>query len=589
MRSTETADLLRLAKSFYRSNLYVTEKQKSVAFFSGATVDTIVPVFELLSWARGLPTKIYKPDYGSYQQEILNPISNLYKSKIDIACFFMTPRDFNLKLPLGTNETQAEEYVARIVQQHIDLAKMIKKQLNVAVTLNTLPHMPLRPHGNFEAYLPGSSSSLINRFNQLLIQKAPKGISIFDLNFESQKYGLNQFWDDRFWFHSKQPIALGILGRVMHSYTAFVAAQFGIAKKVLVLDLDHTLWGGVIGDDGLEGIKLGEGDAEGEAYKEFQQYCLELKNRGVLLAISSKNEENNGLLPFEKHPESILKKNDFVTWRINWSPKGENIKEMANELSLGLEHFVFFDDNPAERENVRQLAPQVTVVEVPTDPTLYRKTLDDGHFFETTSISQEDLERSNMYQQNVARDRLSQSVTNIDDFLKSLEMKAVIQKFEPVSLPRVTQLINKTNQFNLTTKRYTLVETEEIMKNPKAIALSVRLADRFGDNGLISVFIGLMDEMTLNIDTWLMSCRVLKRQMEETLFDFVVNVAKSNNIQKIIGTYIPTEKNGLVKEHYSGLGFKLLKTDGKKQIYEYDIKSHVTKTHHIQIVETLEK
>jgi FkbH-like protein len=328
-------------------------------------------------------------------------------------------------------------------------------------------------------------------------------------------------------------------------------------KKVLVLDLDNTLWGGVVADDGLEGISLGDTSPQGEAFKAFQKYIRSLKQRGVLLAVCSKNDHDRAVEVFEKHPEMVLRLADIVSFKANWEPKSENIRHMAAELNLGLDSFVFVDDNPAEIEIVRRFAPEVATLLLGPDPSEYVAQLQDCRFFEPRNITAEDAARTSQYRSETQRQQLQASVTDMDAYLESLQMEATISEFTPVDVPRLAQLINKSNQFNLTTRRRTEADLHALLHDPGHVGFSVRLKDRFGDHGLISIVIGRKKDGVLEVDTWLMSCRVLKRQVEETALNELVRLAEKNSANQLAGVYLPTPKNEMVRDFYSRMGFTL--------------------------------
>jgi FkbH-like protein len=337
-----------------------------------------------------------------------------------------------------------------------------------------------------------------------------------------------------------------------------IAALKGRAAKCLVVDLDNTLWGGVVGDDGPERLVIGEGDARGEAYAAFQRYILRLKERGVMLAVASKNDESDALEPFRSRPEMILRRDDFLAFQASWRPKSESISEIARELNIGLDAIVFVDDNPAEREQVRQALSEVRVLELGDDPTDYPMLLDQSGWFDTVVLSTEDRVRSTMYRSDVPRLQMRSNVTDYTEYLRSLNQRAVIAPFEERFLDRITQLTNKTNQFNLTTRRLSRSRLAEMMTSDSWLTAYVRLSDRFGDNGLISVLAARSEGTDLWIDLWLMSCRVFNRGVERHLCNHVVAAARADGYRRIHGLYIPTAKNGIVKELYTELGFEPL-------------------------------
>jgi len=343
-----------------------------------------------------------------------------------------------------------------------------------------------------------------------------------------------------------------------------LAALRGHSRKCLVLDLDNTVWGGVIGDDGLEGIKLAQGDATGEAHLALQEMALTLRQRGIVLAVSSKNEEAAARAPFQKHPEMLLKEDHFAVFQANWQDKATNIKAIAEELCLGLDAMVLVDDNPMERDLVRRMLPQVAVPELPEDPALYARTLAAAGYFESIAFSAEDRERAEMYQSNARRVTLQKQAGDLDSYLASLEMEIVFAPFDRAGRARISQLINKSNQFNLTTRRYSEADVAAAEADSDLFTLQVRLVDRFGDNGMISVIICRPDaggndrRRTWQIDTWLMSCRVLGRKVEQMVLREILMRAREEGIDTLIGVYRPSEKNAMVRDHYAKLGFAKL-------------------------------
>jgi FkbH-like protein len=353
-----------------------------------------------------------------------------------------------------------------------------------------------------------------------------------------------------------------------------VKAVYGRTKKCLVLDLDNTLWGGVIGDDGLQNLILGRDHPVGEGYWNFQRYVKNLRQRGILLAVCSKNELENAQEGFT-HPDSILKLDDFSAFKANWNPKSENIREIAAELNIGLDSLVFVDDNPAERALVAAQVPEVAVPDVGSDVSFYAEALEREGYFETNRIVQDDLERAAFYQGNAERAALESTFQNYGEFLASLAMEAEIGPFLPVYLERITQLINKSNQYNLTTKRYTSAEVEAVSRDGNAITLYGRLRDKFGDNGLVSVIIASVHGDKAEIDLWLMSCRVLKRDMEIAMFDALAEECQARGVRTITGVYIPSKKNGMVADHYEKLGFSRVagaeEDPAQRTIWQYEI------------------
>jgi FkbH-like protein len=387
--------------------------------------------------------------------------------------------------------------------------------------------------------------------------------------------GLAAWHDAGLWHRAKQEISPAAAPFYGDLVGRLIAAKQGKSYKCLVMDLDNTLWGGVIGDDGLAGIVIGQGSALGEAFVAFQEYARELSRRGIILAVCSKNDEANALEPFDKHPEMVLRRGDIACFVANWTDKAANLRAIATELNIGLDSLVFVDDNPFERSLVRQELPMVAVPEVGDDPVHYGRILADAGYFEGVAVTQEDRERGGQYQGNRMREALKSSATDLPSYLRGLQMQLIWRRFDPVGLSRTVQLINKTNQFNLTTRRYSEEDVLGVMRDNRAFGLQLRLLDRFGDNGIISIVIGRMqlapehdmeqnpgddgtDAGDLLIDTWLMSCRVLGRQVEPTTLNLVAEQAQRLGARRLVGEYVPTSKNAMVRDHYARLGFTVV-------------------------------
>ena len=434
------------------------------------------------------------------------------------------------------------------------------------------PHIQLLGHLDSSSF--GGASHFITRLNLELAKEARRNprLLLHDVSVLGARRGLRQWAPADRWYAYKLSTSTEGSVELAYSLAALIGAARGRSKKLLVLDLDNTLWGGVIGDDGRDGIVLGRETARAEAYTAFQEYCLALKHRGVILAVCSKNDEAMARDAFN-HPDAALRVEDFAAFQANWSPKSDNIRAIAESLNLGLDSVVFVDDNPAERQIVADELPMVAVPNVGNDVAQYPSILDEARYFETVALSGDDLARSEQWRcGNAVRSQAVASFTDYDAYLESLDMVGEIGAFSPAYLDRITQLTNKTNQFNLTTRRYTRAEIESIAANPSYITLYGRLQDRFGDNGLISVVIARVSGHTAEIDLWLMSCRVLKRGMEDAMFDALASAAAAKGVTELSGRYLPTAKNSMVKDHYRGLSFDLVDTsDGGASSWRIDI------------------
>jgi FkbH-like protein len=494
-----------------------------------------------------------------YRQALQDEKSSLVDFKPDALLFaFDAGHLFGFENP-AMSPADADTLVEATAQRIHGLWQLARVRFAGQLLQQTvLPVVP-RLLGMNEHRLPGSVAYLVDRLNWRLTALADAAsVDMVDLNRSVLNDGLAAWHDPVLWNRAKQEIsplagmAYGDL--VMRA----VGARYGRSAKCLVLDLDNTLWGGVIGDDGLEGIRLGQGSAMGEAFVAFQRYVRALAGRGIILAVCSKNDDENARAPFQRHPDMVLKLEDIACFVANWSDKAANLRFIAERLNIGMDSLVFVDDNPFERNIVRRELPMVSVPEMPEDPSLYSQCIADAGYFEALHVTPEDFERGGQYRANIAREDLRASHTDVEGYLRSLEMDLRWQPFDKVGLQRIVQLINKTNQFNLTTRRYTDADIQEIMQTVGAMTLQLRLLDTFGDNGIIGVVIGRPKKDAIVLDTWLMSCRVLGRQVEEATMNLVASEASKLGATRLIGEYIPTKKNAMVRDHYQKLQFTKL-------------------------------
>jgi FkbH-like protein len=536
-------------------------KTVKVALLGGASTELLEGPLTLAMNALGLDCHMHHCAYNTYAQEMLEVTSATAKFKPEVAVVVNSPANIPGWPAPADKPQNVRQMVEDVCQYWLELCSRLHEHTQCEIILNNFHMLPTRPLGNLGTKLPWEANNFLRRVNLELGDRAPAYVHINDVESLSAYYGLAQWFDLRYWFHAKQPVSFQCLVPYVRNTARIIGALFGCTAKCLVVDLDNTLWGGVVGDDGLEGIVIGEGSAVGEAYKAFQEYLLKLKQCGILLAVCSKNEEANALSPFLHRPEMVLKRGDFVSFKANWLSKPDNLYAIATELNLGLQSLVFVDDNPAEREHIRLRLPDVKVVDLSNDPTDYPRLLDQTGWFESTVLSTEDQQRTRQYHENMQRTQLRDSTADYTTYLASLQQKAVIRPFEAVHLDRITQLINKSNQFNLTTLRQSRSQVKELMDNRDVLTAYIRVADRFGDNGLISVFFASKKEDELWIDEWLMSCRVLKRGVEQLLCNYIVEKARKMGIASLRGVFIPTSKNDLVRDHYKSLGFTWVKNE----------------------------
>jgi FkbH-like protein len=538
-------------------------KPVRLAVLGTSTLTHLLPAIRVAGLRRGIWIDTYENDYGQYRQELSDPSSALHEFRPTAVLLALDAHDLTAGVTAAMDGDSVEAALTGVTERIRATWRQIRGSLRCPIVHQTaMPvHLPLL--GDNEHRLAGSRATFVARLNaQLRVMAEDEGVDILAVDDRALRDGIRAWHDPGLWHRAKQEISHSAAPMYGDLVGRWVAAKQGRSFKCLVLDLDNTLWGGVIGDDGMEGIELGQGSPLGEAYAAFQDYARELSRRGVILAVCSKNDEANALEPFEKHPEMVLRRGDISSFVANWSDKPGNIRAIAEELNIGLDALVFVDDNPFERNLVRQELPMVAVPEVSDDPADYPVALSDAGYFEGLAVTDEDRERTSQYQGNKARDALKTSATDLPAYLRGLEMRLIVREFDRIGLQRIVQLINKSNQFNLTTRRYTDEDVIAIMTDPAAFGLQLRLVDRFGDNGVIAIVIGrLQRNKDLQIDTWLMSCRVLGRQVEATTLNVISLAARKLGARRLIGEYIPTKKNGMVKDHYAKLGFTVTETD----------------------------
>jgi len=562
----------------------LSAKTLRLAMLGGYSLYPLHELIEHLCEVENFPVELWLGDYDNYISEIMDDDSGLYTFAPHVVFILPAERRCSYTGQLTDARELPQDEAQRTVDSILDLARRVNEKTRAEI-ITTNFMLPARHDlGAFRSRTLGSDWSFRKWVNLELGLNAPSYLHMCDWEFLANRLGGLAARDERAWFESKQPCSSTLLVELAREAAQLIAALKRAPKKVLVLDLDNTLWGGVVADDGLEGIELGDTSPRGEAFKAFQKYIVSLKQRGVLLAVCSKNDLAKAQEPFQKHPEMVLRLDDIVSFKANWEPKSENIRAMAPELNLGLDSFVFVDDNPAEIEIVRQFAPEVTTILLGPDPSDYVAQLADCRLFESRSITTEDAGRTSQYRSDVQRKALEVSVTDMASYLESLQMEAVISEFVPVDVPRLAQLINKSNQFNLTTRRRSEAEVIEVMNDKKFIGYSVRLKDRFGDHGLISIVIGEKVGDAMRIDTWLMSCRVLKRGVEEEVLNELVRLAKLKDCRSLLGTFLPTPKNDMVRDFYSRMGFSLTAETETKREFELRLESFRAVSTKIKII-----
>lgn len=518
------------------------------------TADHLLAPLVVAGLRRRLLLDIATGDYGSLHQSLLAPP----EGQLPRFILFLLDVDRRLESVNTIGDAGASAQWVENEMAEIDkLALRATEHWQATPVFHNYISLGGNMFGNHDTAIGTGPAARARSMNAALSGAAAGGgLLTWDLAGLAADIGRRGLIDARLWHHAKMLISPDAAALAADQLAALLGAALGRSRKVLVLDLDNTIWGGVIGDDGIEGIRLGQGSAEGEAFSAFQRYVKSLRSRGVVIAVASKNTHEICTAAIRQHPEMILKMDDFACFRANWDNKADNLIDIAKHLNLGLDSFVFFDDSPAERQLIRQELPMVAVPEAPADPSFYIDCLAGSHFFDAVSLSAEDLQRNEQYLGNEKRRALSNETRDLSGFLRSLDMTITIRGFNGLDLVRITQLINKTNQFNLTTRRYTEADVRAFGDDPATVVLSARVRDKFGDNGLISVVIAKpVAGEGLSIDTWLMSCRVLARDVEKALMKALVDAARRRGARFLLGYYAPTAKNKMVESFYKDQGF----------------------------------
>ncbi len=563
----------------------VVRIKKKIAVLGGSTTDDIISMMELFLLEQGIEPEFYQSEYGRYWQDAVFGTDELLSFKPDVIYVHTTSRNITeYSLDMNNEPSSYQEMLKRQYEHFNFMWEKLREVYACPIIQNNFEYPLYRTQGNRDCWDYRGKVNFINRLNLMLSDYASEheGFYINDINYISACYGLDKWLEPSYWYLYKYALNIYAIPELSFNVSNIIKSLFGQNKKALALDLDNTLWGGVIGDDGVSGIDIGMETAAAEAYRAFQQYIKEQKQIGVMLSVCSKNDYENALAGLE-HPDGVLKPDDFLCIKANWEPKDVNVENIAHETGILPESIVFADDNPAEREIVSsQLGIKTPELDNPED---YIRIIDRNGFFEVTAFTSDDLRRNEMYRQNAERAAVCRQYENYSDYLLSLEMKAVIEGFRSMYIPRITQLTNKSNQFNLTTKRYTQQEIEKVGHDKNHICLYGRLIDKFGDNGIVSVVIGRIENSALHIELWLMSCRVLKRDMEFAMLDSLVRECQQRNINKIYGYYYKTKKNAMVSSLFGQFGFEQLEADESRSKWKLDLSGYINKNKVIMVEE----
>ena len=547
-----------------------------IAIIGTSTTTLLSPVVNACAFRDRIHAHIYEGLYGSMHQEVLDSAGGLSTFRPEVVFLVNHWRDLTLP-PLIPDETA---FIDSVLADRRALWTRLREQFGCHVVQFAFDFPYEEPYSYVSRSVPGGRTRVITLLNLRLHEQAPPGVSILDTPTLQREIGMHRWSDPVAWDSFRQHPSTEALPALADGMLGHLRAVLGLSRKILVTDLDNTLWKGIIGEDGIMGIEIGPGTPAGEAHARLQRYMLDLKSRGVLLAVASKNNPADARVPFEQHAHMLLRLPDFAAFEANWNDKAESIRAIAQRLSLGLDSFVFLDDNPLEREWVRSQLPEVAVVDAGPSISHFVQCLDSARYFYTFTLSAEDQARAEHYRGQAARDQLLSAAPSLDQFLEDLHLRGAVLPVNDGNLARVVQLVNKTNQFNLTTRRYSATRVTELAADPDGWAAAFQLSDRMGDYGLIAVVLCVPDgsKAAWEIDTWLLSCRAMGRQMERFMFDRLVEAAQAHGIRQITGVYRPTEKNAVVAGLYEELGFTRVDSAEGEQRYMFAVPAHAVRT-----------
>ena len=540
----------------------VKRVNKKIAFLCGSTVNDIKDITGLFLLDQGIEPEFYESEYNKYWEDVMFDEPELVDFQPDIIYIHTSMRNISQFPTVRDSAEQIDQMLEDEFNHFQVLWDKIAEKYKCPVIQNNFDPPLARLLGNKDVSDIHGKRNYVNRLNDKFYEYARTHDNFFinDIEYIAADYGLKEWQNPFYWHMYKYALAVPAIPHFAYNLANIIKSIYGKNKKGFVLDMDNTLWGGIVGDDGPENIEIGQETPRAQLFSEFQEYLLAHKDLGIVLNVDSKNEEENALAGLSR-PDSILKKDDFLIIKANWNPKDINIMEIANEINIGVDSLVFVDDNPAERHIIKENVKGVAVPDI-TQPERYIQEIDRGGYFEVTNFSDDDLKRNSMYKANVQRAKQQASFADYSEYLKSLEMKAEIKPFADVYMARIAQLTNKSNQFNLTTKRCTQADVEGFAADDNYITLYGKLVDKFGDNGVVAITFGHLDEVNnFHIDLWLMSCRVLKRDMENAVMDKLAEECLKRNVKEIYGYYYPTAKNKMVRDFYGTMGFEKISED----------------------------
>lgn len=580
----ESAYILKNRKKIKREllSLETTRLKKKIAVLGGSSTDDIISALELFLLDTGIEPTFYQSEYNRYWEDAVFGTPALDPFEPDV--IFIHTSAVNLsyfKFDVSANENDIESMLKKQYTHFETAWKHLEKRYSCPIIQNNFEQPLYRTLGNREVWDIHGRISFINRLNTLFYKYAQTHENFFinDINYISAQYGLKEWSAPKYYYMYKYIMCPQAIPEFAFNLCNIIKSLFGFNKKALALDLDNTIWGGIIGDSGTDSLEMNSETPQGEAFRAFQKYILELAQLGIPLSVCSKNDLETAIEGLE-NPECLLKPKDFISIKSDWERKDLNIRKIASELGLLPESFVLADDNPAEREIVSAIGAAVPTLDSPEE---YVRTLDRCGYFETTRFSADDIARNDMYRANVQRTQFAEGFENYCDYLESLKMTAVISSFSSGLLERITQLINKSNQFNLTAKRYSQNEIEKIAADANYITLYGRLADKFGDNGIVTAVIGKISGSELHIELWVMSCRVLKRNMEFAVMDTLAEECRKKNIFTVYGYYYKTRKNQMVCRLFEEFGFELISENENDSKWCLEINCYENKNNVINV------
>ncbi len=558
------------------------DKKLKVAILSSFTLNGLSEILHVKSSELGIRYQSYLGGYNQYNQELLDSQSEYYKFSPDVTFLILDIRNFlgeNFHFPYNISDNERKLLVSEKINQIENIIKYFEKNLNSKLIITNFNIPSYSPNGITETKSDFGFHEMIEELNRSLrnISKTHSSVYIYDFNHFVSKYGEKNIFDYRQFHVGDIQIALNFIPYFAYDLMSYIKPITGTNKKCIVLDLDNTLWGGIVGEDGFDGIELGH-SSNGKAFVDFQKELLSLWNHGIILAINSKNNFEDAMKVINEHPNMILREKNFASIQINWNDKAQNLKQIAEEINIGLNSIAFFDDDKINRERIKQEFPEVLTIEVPDDPSQFSLILKNLNDFNVLQRTDEDIKRGQMYSQQRERKELEKSISNLDDFLEQLDIKVKMKNSSEFLIPRISQLTLKTNQFNLTTKRYQEEEIRNFTNDDKFIVGCAQVSDKFGDNGITGVYIINKQEKVWFIDTFLLSCRIMGRGVENGIISQILIDAKNNGVEEIRANFIPTQKNKPAENFLPDFGFKK-----QGDVWIYKLNNEIKSPKHLKV------